>query len=62
MSSGIALQAIAEIFRADNGPDVGDNATAAKNFAGVQRRDTESDMADVLMSGEILIGEDQSLH
>ncbi len=58
----IALQSIAQVFGADHRPDVGDDAAAAKHLAGVQGRDAESDVADVLLGGEILIGEDQSLH
>ena len=47
---------------ADHWPDVGDDAAAAQHFAGVQGRDAESDVADVLVGGEIFIGQDESLH
>ena len=62
VSGGIALQSIAQILGVDHRPDVGDDAAAAKHLAGVQGRDAESNVADVLVGGEILVGEDQSLH
>jgi hypothetical protein len=58
---GIALQSAAQVLRADNRPNISDDVGSAQNFAGVQRCNAKSDVADVLMSSKILVGEDESL-
>ena len=62
VGGGIALQTSGEIFRVHNGPDVGDDARAPQDLAGIQCRHAEPDVADVLVGGEILIGQDETLH
>ena len=62
MTGRLAPQGVAQVCGVYNGPHLGRNTGPAKHLQSIDGRHAETDVADVFVGREILIGQNDSLY